>query len=154
LQSLVTESEFRRTHKNLEAKFLKVDFADCPVEASLGLLGKKWTFLIIRDISLYGRDRFNGLLKSLPGIPPKVLATRLKQLEQEGFIKKCVEKEVPPRIVRWSLTEKGIDVIPVGMMLSAFGSKWKADTVFDDGRPRKLHEIYNDEAMKFLMKYF
>jgi DNA-binding HxlR family transcriptional regulator len=99
LQSLTQESEFRRTHKNLETKYKREDvtYMNCPVEASLGVLGRKWTIVIIRDIGVYGRDRFNLLLKSLAGIPPKVLATRLKQLEQEGFIEKHVEKSVPPQ---------------------------------------------------------
>jgi DNA-binding HxlR family transcriptional regulator len=154
LQQLAVESEFRRTHRNLQSRYLDVDFAECPVEASLGVLGKKWTIPIIRDIGVYDRDRFSLLLKSLPNIPPKILATRLKQLEQQGFLTKYVEKSVPPMIVRWSLTEKGLDAIRIGMMLAAFGSKWNADTVFDDKRPRKMHEILNQEGMELLVKDF
>ena len=131
---------------------MSVTFADCPVQASLGILGKKWTFLIIREISTYGRDRFSRLLKALPGIPRKVLATRLGELELEGFIQKYVEKSVPPRVVKWSLTEKGVDAVRVAMMLAGFGSRWYADTVFDDKRPRKMHEIFNREGMELLMK--
>jgi DNA-binding HxlR family transcriptional regulator len=151
-QELVTETEYRRSHKNLKSRYVKVDFANCPVETSLGILGKKWTMAIIRDIGAYGVDRFNRLLKSLPGIPPKVLATRLKELEEESFLQKYVEKEVPPRIVRWSLTEKGIDAIRIGMMLGAFGSKWYADRVFEDKKPRGTSEVYSREGMELLMK--
>lgn len=154
MQELALESEFRRTHRNLAAKYLKVEFADCPLTASLGLLGKKWTILIIRDIGIYGRDRFNLLLKSIPGIPSKVLATRLKQLEQEGFIEKFVEKSVPPKIIRWSLTEKGLDAVRIGMMIGAFGSRWHADVVFDDKKPRRMHEILNDQGMELLTRDF
>ena len=124
------------------------------MEASLGVLGKKWTIQIIRDIGVYERDRFSLLLKSLPSIPPKILATRLKQLEQQGFLTRYVEKSVPPMVVRWSLTEKGLDAIRIGMMLAAFGSKWNADTIFDDKRPRKMHEILNQEGMDLLVKDF
>jgi DNA-binding HxlR family transcriptional regulator len=131
-------------------RFLKVRFADCPISTSLGVLGKKWALLIIRDIAAFNVDRFNGLLDSLPGISPKVLATRLKELEREGFIKKIVEKKDPPKIVRWVLAEKGVDTIPIEMMLTAFGSKWRADVVFEDKRPRKMHEIFNREAMDLL----
>ena len=109
---------------------------------------------IIRDIGAYGVDRFNRLQKSLPGIPSKVLATRLKQLEQEGFVEKYVEKSVPPKIVRWSLTEKGADAIRVGMMLAVFGAKWYADRIFDDKRPRRMSEIYNSRRIELLMKDF
>ena len=98
LQVLSLESEFRRTHKNFPARFINVEFADCPVETSLNSLGKKWAMLIIRDIGVYGIDRFNQLLKSLPGIPSKILATRLKQLECEGFLTRKVERAVLPRL--------------------------------------------------------
>jgi DNA-binding HxlR family transcriptional regulator len=155
LQQLYAESEFRRTHKNLETRYLLYnDFADCPVQASLGLLGKKWTILILRDIGMYGRDRFHLLMKSLPSIPQKMLATRLKQLEQEGFIKKRVEKTNPPKIIRWSLTEKGLDSIRIGMMVGIFGAKWHADRVFPDKRPRKIQEIYDQEGLELLTRDF
>ncbi len=156
MQSLSLESEFRRTHKNLETRYKNenITYMNCPVEASLGVLGKKWTMVIIRDIGVYGRDRFNLLLKSLTGIPPKVLATRLKELQQEGFVTRNAEKRVPPMVVRWSLTEKGMDAIRIGMMLAAFGSKWDADTVFEDKKPRKMLEIFNREGMELLMKDF
>ncbi len=154
MQELSLESDFRRTHRSLAPRFLNpsVDFADCPVEASLGVLGKKWAILVIRDIGVYGRDRFSLLLKTLSGIPPKVLATRLRELEQDGFIEKKVERSRPPRVVRWSLTEKGLDAIRIGMMLGAFGAKWHADRVFDDKRPRGLTELYDDEGLELLRR--
>jgi DNA-binding HxlR family transcriptional regulator len=154
LQQIELESEFRRTHRNIPARFVNVEFADCPVETSLNTLGKKWAMLIIRDIGVYGIDRFNQLLKSLSGIPEKILATRLKELEVEGFLLRTVERAVPPQIVRWSLTEKGLDAARVGMMMAAFGCKWNADKVFDDKRPRKMHEIYNREGMELLTRDF
>ena len=153
VQSL-QESEFRRTHRNLKPRFVNVEFAECPVESSLDILGKKWSMLIIRDIGGYGIDRFSQLLRSLNGIPSKILATRLKQLEKGGFLIRTVEKGVPPKVVRWSLSEKGLDAARIGMMMAAFGCKWNADKVFDDKRPRKMHEIYNREGMDLLMKDF
>ena len=64
--------------------------------------------LIIGEIGVYGIDRFNQLLESLPGIPEKIFATRLKELEKKGFLLRTVERAIPPQIVRWSLTEKGL----------------------------------------------
>jgi DNA-binding HxlR family transcriptional regulator len=136
----------------LETKYLNLSFADCPVETSLGILGKKWKILIVRDIGVYGRDRFSRLQVNARN-PPKVLASRLKQLEQEGLITKYVEKGVPPKVVRWSLTEKGLDVIRIGMMFVAFGSRWYPDRVFDEV-PGRIHAIFNREGMELLMKDF
>ena len=128
-----------------------VKFAQCPIRTSLGVLGKKWAMLLLRDIGILGVDRFNRLLDSIPGLTPRVLSMRLKELEKEGFIK-CVEKEKSPMIVRWTITEKGRDVIPILLQFTAFGSKWHADLVFEDKSPRKPDELFQQKAMKVMQK--
>ncbi|HEX6028765.1 MAG TPA: helix-turn-helix domain-containing protein [Nitrososphaeraceae archaeon] len=105
------------------------------------MLGKKWTILIIRDIGFRKIGRFNRILESIPGLTPRVLSMRLKELEKEGFIK-CAEKKKSPMMVLWRLTEKGNDTLPILMQLVAFGSKWYSDVVFEDKRPRNLNEIF------------
>ncbi|MDG6998857.1 MAG: hypothetical protein JRN15_07060 [Nitrososphaerota archaeon] len=42
---------------------LKVEFESCPVQASLGTLGRKWALLILRNIALFDKHRFNEMLK-------------------------------------------------------------------------------------------
>jgi DNA-binding HxlR family transcriptional regulator len=66
---------------------------------------------------------------------------RLKELEKEGYIE-CFEKKKSPVTVRWRLTQKGKDTMPILMQLTAFGSKWYSDIVFEDKKPRKLNEIF------------
>jgi DNA-binding HxlR family transcriptional regulator len=131
---------------------LKVRFAECPIQATLGTLGKKWTMLILRDIGLRKVRRFNRLLESIPGLTPRVLSMRLKELEEEGFIR-CLESQRAPRVVRWAMTEKGHDTLPILFRLIEFGAKWHADVAFDDKRPRKLEEIFKPEAIRVLRKY-
>jgi len=86
-------------------------------------LGKKWTGLILRDIGFRKIDRFNRLLESIPGLTPRVLPMRLKELDEEGIIER-IETRNSPIVVRWGLTEKGRDTLPILMRLIAFGSKW------------------------------
>jgi DNA-binding HxlR family transcriptional regulator len=119
----------------------QVSFMKCPIKTSLGILGKKWTMLIIRDIGFYKITRFNRLLESIAGITPRVLSMRLKELEKKGFIERAEEKR-SPMIVQWRLTEKGKDTLPILMQLVAFGSKWYSNVVFEDKAPRKLTEIF------------
>src|ERR687887_292257 len=69
-----------------------VKFVKCPIRTSLGVLGKKWTVLIIRDIGVYKITRFNRLLESIKGITPRVLSRRLKELEKKGFIERAEER--------------------------------------------------------------
>jgi DNA-binding HxlR family transcriptional regulator len=127
-------------------------FAQCPIKTSLGVLGKKWTMLVMRDIGFAGVDRFNRLLDTVPGITPRVLSMRLKELEKEGFIE-CIENEKSPMIVRWALTEKGRDVLPILMLISSFGSKWHADVVFEDRIPRASDELFQPKAIKMIQGY-
>jgi len=49
----------------------QVSFSQCPIKTSLGVLGKKWTMLIIRDIGIHKIERFNRLLDHIPGLTPK-----------------------------------------------------------------------------------
>lgn len=128
----------------------QVRFVTCPIRTSLGILGKKWTILILRDIGFLKIDRFNRILESIAGLTPRVLSIRLKQLEKEGFIE-SVEKKRSSITVRWRLTEKGKDTLPILMQLVAFGSKWYSDVVFEDKIPRKLTDIFpQPEAREFI----
>ena len=130
-------------------RYLKVRFNKCPVGLSIGVLGRKWALLILRDIGAYGVDRFNRLRESIPGIPPKVLSTRLRELEMLGLIEKVEASRTPIR-VRWGLTDRGRDLIPVMMMITAFQSKYNAE-LLHPGRPAmKVHEMYDLEAMQLL----
>lgn len=128
-----------------------IEFAQCPIRTSLGVLGKKWTMLLLRDVGILGIDRFNRLLDSLPGLTPRVLSMRLKELEKEGYIH-CLEKGKSPMIVRWSITEKGRDIIPILLQFTAFGSKWHADVVFKDKKPRKPDELFQPKARRMVHK--
>jgi DNA-binding HxlR family transcriptional regulator len=118
-----------------------VPIMNCPIATSLGVLGRKWTILILRDMAMMKKERFSELLKSTQGLTPRVLSNRLRELEREGMIER-VEKRKGPNFVRWMLTEKGSDTIPILMRFAAFGSKWYAEEVFEDKTPKRLREVY------------
>jgi DNA-binding HxlR family transcriptional regulator len=133
----------------------QVKFVNCPIRTSLGILGKKWTILIIRDIGVRKINRFNRILESIPGFTPRVLSMRLKELEKEGLIE-CIEKKKSPvpMMVLWRLTDKGKDTLPILMQMVAFSSKWYADVIFEDKKPRRCSEIFpQPEARKIIMNY-
>ena len=81
----------------------------CPLEGVMGVIGKKWALLVINGIGVYGRIRFNRLMKELYGISPKTLSNRLKELQAEGLIKRESFAEIPPR-VEYSLTKDGAEL--------------------------------------------
>lgn len=79
---------------------------------------------------------------------------RLKELEEEGLIKCKREKRVSTMIVLWSLTEKGKDILPIILMLSAFSFKWYSRFIFEDKKARKLKDVFpQEEAREMILNY-
>lgn len=97
----------------------------CPVARTADLIGNKWTPLIIRDL-VNGEKRFSELERSLRGISPKTLSERLKKLEEASVVNRKCFAEVPPR-VEYTLTEKGIALLPVIESMRAYGAAWLPD---------------------------
>ena len=67
----------------------KNDLPECPVATAVNLIGNKWKPLIIRNL-LNGTQRYKNLQFGIDGISPKVLTENLKQLEEDGLIKREV----------------------------------------------------------------
>jgi DNA-binding HxlR family transcriptional regulator len=86
-------------------------------------------------------QRFNQILRSLPGLTPRLLIMRLKELEESGLIKPIIIQK-RPKLVRWVLTDKGIGTVPILLSFISYGARWYADVVFDDKRSRSVREIF------------
>ena len=97
--------------------------------------------LILRDIAFLEFNRFNKMINTIPGLTPRVLSMRLKELESDDIIQKVPHSGYPLR-VEWQLTEKGKDVMPILMSFIGFGSKWYSERVFKDGRPRTVKQLF------------
>ena len=93
----------------------------CPVEKTLGIIGKKWAVLVIRDL-LGGRKRFGELLSSLSGISPRTLSARLAELERSGIVKRKAFSEMPPH-VEYRLTKRGEDLHSIIDQMAKWGAK-------------------------------
>ena len=91
----------------------------CPVAHSLGLVGERWTLLIVREL-LQGPKRYTDLATSLPGIGTNVLAARLKELEAGGLVSKR-RLEPPAASQVYELTEYGLGLKPVMRELALWG---------------------------------
>lgn len=84
----------------------------CPLNASVEILGDRWSLLIIRDMMLRGFRTYKEFLESYEGIATNILADRLQKLIAHGII--TTEKNpTDGRRVIYSLTPKGIDLAPV-----------------------------------------
>ena len=96
--------------------------ATCAVAWSAGIIGAKWTALLVHDLS-EGPRRFSELEHSCSGISPRTLSERLRLLEQEGFVVRRSYSETPPR-VEYELTPKGLALLPVIEAMRKFGHDW------------------------------
>jgi DNA-binding HxlR family transcriptional regulator len=99
------------------------EIEDCPVARTLSVIGGTWTCLILRDLFLHGRRRFQDFQDSLDGIAPTTLSERLKALEQNGIVERRFYSMSPPR-AEYLLTAKGRDLGPIVAAMRNWGRKY------------------------------
>lgn len=92
----------------------------CPVQKTAKILDGKWTTLIVRDL-IGGKKRYSELQRSLSGISPRLLAARLRLLEQNGMLTRTVYPTVPPT-TEYELTGLGYGFRDVIEAMAKFGS--------------------------------
>lgn len=95
----------------------------CSVAGALELIGDRWAFLLIRDLSL-GLSRYDELREST-GIPAATLAARLNHLTAAGIVERVRYQDRPPRD-QYRLTTKGRDLWKVSVALREWGDRWDA----------------------------
>jgi DNA-binding HxlR family transcriptional regulator len=84
----------------------------CPLNASVEMLGDRWSLLIIRDMMLRGFRTYREFLDSFEGIATNILADRLRSLEAHGIIAAAQDPSDRRKRI-YQLTPKGIDLAPV-----------------------------------------
>jgi DNA-binding HxlR family transcriptional regulator len=84
----------------------------CPLNASVEMLGDRWSLLIIRDMMLRGFRYYKDFVKSYEGIATNILADRLRKLVAHGIIATRRDPSDGRKLI-YSLTAKGIDLAPV-----------------------------------------
>ncbi len=84
-------------------------------------IGGKWKLRVIIAL-MHGRSRFNVLQRTIEGISSKVLASELKDLELNGFIRRRVYTETPV-VVEYELTDYALSVRPVLNALAKWGAR-------------------------------
>ena len=92
---------------------------NCPVTATMSVIGGKWKILILWLI--YNEiNRFGKMSMILKTISKQMLTTQLRELEQDGIIKRVIYPEIPPR-VEYFLTEKGNSLMPIIDLMKDWG---------------------------------
>lgn len=119
---------------------------NCSIERTLGIVGEKWTFLVLREA--FGGVRRFADMQAITGAPRQVLSARLARLVDEGLLRKEPYREPGQRQRdEYRLTQKGRDLYPLLVALMHWGDKYLADeegppvllTHRDCGAPVELH---------------
>jgi len=115
----------------------------CPLNASVEMLGDRWSLLIIRDMMLLGYRSFKEFLNSHERIASNILAGRLRRLEEYGIITSAADPSDGRKLI-YSLTPKGLGLAPVltEMVL------WAAE--FEDTGNQALVRLMRKDKAHFL----
>ncbi len=105
------------------AWILDYDSANCAIGATVGLIGERPTFLVLRE-AFNGVRRFADMQRRT-GMPRQVLSDRLARLVGEGLLRKVPYQESGQRKrYEYRLTEKGLDLYPVLVALMEWGDRY------------------------------
>jgi DNA-binding HxlR family transcriptional regulator len=98
----------------------------CPaVEKAFDVLGRKWTGLIIRELS-GGPRHFCDMEKGIPTLSARMLTERMRELEAAGIVRRTVDTGTPVR-TSYELTEKGRALIPVMRGIEQWARAWPSE---------------------------
>lgn len=95
----------------------------CPLTECMAVIGGAWTVNVIWHLRA-GPRRFSELRVDIPPISPKVLTTRLRELEERGVVARAVKPTSPPS-VEYSLTDLGQELVPAIEAIVLVGEKLK-----------------------------
>lgn len=104
--------------------------SDCPINFALEIFGDKWTLLIIRDLMFKGKHFFREFLLAEEGIATNILSDRLSILELNGIVDKSNDPSHKQKI-RYSLTRKGIELMPILIEYIKWSAKFDKNSAAD-----------------------
>lgn len=99
-------------------------FQVCELNSALSVINGRWKAQIVYSI-FKGNNRFNLLIKELPKLSEQVLSRQLKELETHAII---VKKEIPNTVpigIKYVLTNKGSDLVPILESLCDWGKVYE-----------------------------
>jgi DNA-binding HxlR family transcriptional regulator len=100
---------------------MSIDENNCPVRATMEVIGGKWKPVILYYLKTEGVCRFGELQRLIPHISKKVLTQQLRELETDGIIDRKDYAEVPPK-VEYTMTDYGRTLKPILETMAAWGN--------------------------------
>ena len=95
----------------------------CPILCAMKVIGSKWKLPLIWYLHEKDATRFNELRRRIPGITHIMLTKSLRELETDGLVIRRELISEPPKVVEYSLTDFGKELIPALNELYIWGEK-------------------------------
>ncbi|MFE9251480.1 winged helix-turn-helix transcriptional regulator [Streptomyces sp. NPDC007088] len=123
----------------------------CAINAAVEVLGDPWTLIVLRDVIFGGRRHFRELLtRNDEHIASNVLASRLRKLVETGLLTR--DDAVRGQKATYTLTEAGIQTLPVMVALGAWGLRHRPTTpelavrarLLAEGAPHLTNELMDE----------
>ena len=96
-----------------------------PFEYTLAIIGGKWKIKIIYELACESTLRYGELKHNICYITHKMLSSQLKDLENDGILTRKEYAQIPPK-VEYSLSEKGLSLVPLMNQICNWGKKYKS----------------------------
>lgn len=123
--------------------------SNCPINYALEAIGDRWALLILRDIVFRGKRSYGEFLKSEEGFSTNILASRLNHLVEAGILQREGHQTDGRKDV-YSLTEKGLDIIPLLFEMVLWSAKY--DSQSEANRIIRLVELIRKDNRKISRK--
>jgi len=107
--------------------------SDCPIAASLDIIGDRWTLLVLRDMLLGGKSHFSEFAED-ESIATNILTDRLNTLVDQKIIQRIPDPDDGRKYIYRPLTP-AIELLPVIAELAAWGLKYSSIDPPADSNP-------------------
>ena len=112
----------------------------CPITSAIDMIGDKWSLVVIKNMLFFNLKTFKELSEANEKIATNILSSRLKGLEEKGFISKTKPSN-NKKTNLYILTEKGLSLIPIIIELAIWG-----DTNLQNVHP----SLYRDNPIEYI----
>ena len=99
---------------------------NCPFELTIEIIGGKWKGLILWHLHDKKVLRNGEMLRLMPRITQKMLTQQLREMEENGLVKRVIYEQIPPK-VEYSLTIHGEALRPILKMMIVWGVEYAKD---------------------------
>ena len=124
--------------------------SDCPISLALEIFGDKWTLLILRDFIFFDNRHFNQMV-TMEKISTNILTDRLSRLLENGVIKKEVDSNNKSSYL-YSLTEKGLELVPLVMEIYRWGANHTKKNNAEDQLKKRVNHEFSKVTEEFVQK--